>query len=75
MLGECEMRNMVQVKINHTEESFRLGLTITELLEIKKIGIRSSVWLNGKHLLRKEYSETVIQNGDVLKIIRIVGGG
>lgn len=65
---------MIRVTINGKEESIQEGLILQELLEAKDVS-RASVWINGKQLLRAEYSGKVLKEGDIIKILRLVAGG
>lgn len=51
------------------------GTTVAQLLEIRGVKSRSSVWVNGTQLLLAEYTDSILKNGDTVKILRVVAGG
>ncbi len=68
------MRN-INVTVNKEETVLPEGTTAGKLLELRGIKSRSSVWVNGNQLLLAEYPTWVLQEGDVVKILRVVAGG
>lgn len=63
------------VKINGEPENAE-GKTIAEVLaEIGFNDKRVAVELNENIVPRAKYSETFLENGDTLEIVRFVGGG
>ncbi|HYE67101.1 MAG TPA: sulfur carrier protein ThiS [Anaerovoracaceae bacterium] len=75
----CHRQKLNQKKINVTvnkeETVLPEGTTVVKLLEQRGIKSRSSVWVNGNQLLLAEYPTWVLQEGDEVKILRIVAGG
>lgn len=67
--------NIVKVIINNKEEHIPENITVLELFNYKKIRSNSSIWINDRHLLLKEYESYQIKENDDLKIITIIGGG
>lgn len=65
----------INVMINKVETVLPEGTTVVKLLEQRGIKSRSSVWVNGNQLLLAEYPTWVLQEGDEVKILRIVAGG
>lgn len=65
---------MIRVTVNGKEENLEKGMILQELLEAKGV-VRASVWINGKQLLRAEYGERRLKEGDEIKILRLVAGG
>lgn len=65
----------MKVIINNKVENIPDQLTISELLHHKNLKAKTSVWVNDKQLLLREYDDFVIHENDVLKIITIIGGG
>ena len=51
------------------------GTTAAKLLALRGVKSRSSVWINGTQLLLAEYASRVLENGDTVKILRVVAGG
>ncbi len=64
----------MKVIINNKAEDIRTGLTVEELLKERK-NRRPAVWINGEQLLKAQYSTYVIQEGDVIKILKVMAGG
>jgi len=65
----------MDIKINNHMESLPERLSITDLLALKGIRLNSSVWVNGRQLLIREYDHYELQENDDVKIVRILGGG
>ncbi|MGN0878944.1 MAG: sulfur carrier protein ThiS [Oligosphaeraceae bacterium] len=63
------------VKVNG-EELAVAGLSVSELLErLGYAGGRVAVELNGDIVRRADYGATVLRDGDVVEVVRFVGGG
>lgn len=62
------------VTINKKEEQLEDGTTVTQLIKIRKMR-RAAVWINGRQLLSAEYPTYQIQEGDNIKLLRIMAGG
>lgn len=66
----------IGVVINKKETAVPEGATVSDLLELLGYNSnRSSVWIDGGQLLRSEYPSTVVEEGQILTIRRIVAGG
>ena len=65
----------ITVTANKEETVLPEGTTAAKILEMRGIKSRSSVWVNGNQLLLAEYPTWVLQEGDVVKILRVVAGG
>ena len=65
----------INVTVNQEETILPEGTTVVKLLELRGIKSRSSVWVNGNQLLLAEYPTWILQEGDEIKILRIVAGG
>lgn len=65
----------INVTINKEETILPEGTTILRILEERDAKSRSAVWVNGNQLLLAEYPTRVVQEGDEIKILRIVAGG
>jgi len=51
-------------------------MTISDFLSLQDIDIKHvAVGYNGKVLDKSRYNDVILQNGDVLEIVRPVGGG
>ena len=73
--GKEVVWEMITIQVNEKEMKIEDGCTAEKLLEKLNYSPRSSVWVNGKQLLLKEYSTKVLQNQDQVKVLRILGGG
>ena len=65
----------IRVIINKKEELLQDNMTVLELLRERHERRRSAVWINGTQLLQSEYETTKIQEGDIIKILKVVAGG
>ncbi len=65
----------INITVNKTETVLPEGTTVAGLLEQRGIKSRSSVWVNGNQLLLAEYPTWVLQEGDTVRILRVVAGG
>ncbi len=66
---------MMKVTINNKEKIIPEGLTVAELLKHLEMKSKTSVWVNGYQLLLKEYEQFKINENDIIKILKIIGGG
>ncbi|HVI39756.1 MAG TPA: sulfur carrier protein ThiS [Anaerovoracaceae bacterium] len=65
----------INVTVNKEETALPEGTTVSGLLELRGVKSRSSVWVNRNQLLLAEYPTWVLQEGDEIKILRVVAGG
>lgn len=65
---------MIKAIINKKEDIFPEGTTVEDLLKHRN-NKRASVWVNGRQLLKAEFPEYEIKEGDQIKILRILAGG
>jgi thiamine biosynthesis protein ThiS len=65
----------IYVTVNKEAVALPEGTTVAQLLETRGVRSRSSVWLNGTQLLLAEYTDSILKNGDTVKILRVVAGG
>lgn len=65
----------MKVTINNKEKIIPEGLTVAELLKHLEMKSKTSVWVNGYQLLLKEYEQFKINENDIIKILKIIGGG
>jgi thiamine biosynthesis protein ThiS len=68
-------QKLIHVTVNKADQSLPEGITVEKLLEQRGVKSRSSVWVNGNQLLLAEYPTWVLQEGDAVKILRVVAGG
>ena len=66
----------MEIIINGESKEARDGITVTELLqEINTPAIGVAVELNLAIVPRSLHSSTILQDGDLLEIVKMVGGG
>ena len=66
----------MELQLNGDKRQVPAGTTVTQLLETLNIAPeRVVVELNLKILKRAEHAGTLLQEGDVVEIVRFVGGG
>lgn len=65
----------INVTVNKEAVALPEGTTVAQLLEMRGVKSRSSVWLNGTQLLLAEYAGAMLKTGDTVKILRVVAGG
>jgi sulfur carrier protein len=67
---------MIRVRLNGRERELEDGVTVDRLLVI--LG-RAAAWVaverNREVVPRAAFPETVLQDGDVLELVQLVGGG
>ena len=51
------------------------GTAVTGLLDLAGYNCRVAIWINGSQLLGSEYDARCLEDGDVVKILRLVAGG
>lgn len=67
---------MIQLVINGNARELGGPMTISDFLSLQDIDIKHvAVGYNGKVLDKSRYNDVILQNGDVLEIVRPVGGG
>lgn len=65
---------MINIIVNNKEMTVKKGTKVRELLT--ELGNeRAAVWINGTQLLKKEYETRILNNDDVVKVLRLVAGG
>lgn len=69
-----DSKNCITVKINNKEMQFPETLTVKELLKLRKLR-KAAVWINGQQLLSAEYEDYRLQEGDEIRLLRIMAGG
>ncbi len=66
----------VSVQLNGKSISIEPGTSLGTMLDARNIVRRMiAVEYNGEILRRAEYDTTTLQNGDVLEVVQMVGGG
>lgn len=75
MTNHEDTNTYIKVIINKEEVLAKKGTTIIQILEERGAKARSSVWVNGNQLLRAEYETFIVNDGDNIKILRVVAGG
>lgn len=64
----------IKVTINNKIEKLGDGITVAELLILKKMK-RAAVWINGTQILASEYKSYIIKEEDNIRLLRIIAGG
>ncbi|MCP4679449.1 MAG: sulfur carrier protein ThiS [Deltaproteobacteria bacterium] len=67
---------MIEVSINGETRSVNEGLKLSQLLE--ELGVAEHILLvemNGDMIRREHFDENAVEEGDILELIRITGGG
>lgn len=62
------------VTINKKETRLEDGLTVSQLLKLRKLR-KAAVWINGQQLMLADYESWKIQEGDNIRLLRIMAGG
>lgn len=75
MCHRTKQKKDITVIVNKEVVFLKQGMTIADLLEQRDAKNRASVWVNGTQLLIAEYPTYIIQEGDEIKILRVVAGG
>jgi thiamine biosynthesis protein ThiS len=66
----------MQVTINGKSRSFEVPPSVSALLEALSLSATATiVELNGEVLKKARFGDTVVQEGDRLELIQLVGGG
>ena len=64
------------MRVNGKQVELKERLTLDKFLESNGYALtKVAVELNGKIVLRKEYTATILQDTDALEIVCFVGGG
>ena len=64
------------LRVNGEMTEYEEGLTVQALLDrLGYAAVRVAVERNREIVPRAQYQDTVLQDGDVLEIVRFVGGG
>lgn len=67
---------MIQLKVNGKLCELQQSTSVLEFLKIKNVNTKFiAIAHNGNILRKEEYVETEIQHGDVLEVVKPVGGG
>ena len=66
----------ISITLNGAEMRVNSGLTLGQLVDSRGLERRMiAVEYNGEIISRLDYDETIIQNGDTLEVVHMVGGG
>ena len=64
------------IKVNDRNCEWQEGLTVTKLLEIRKFSYpKIIVVINDNIIAKEKYENTVINDGDNIKVIHLLAGG
>lgn len=66
----------MKVTVNGKEKEFEEGLTLTEMIKALDLDITGMiVEKNLEVMSRSEYDDIIVNDGDNIELIRLVGGG
>lgn len=66
----------MQLTVNGKGFEIEREMTIPDFLELRGVRIKQiAVAINGEVIDRETYAEVVLRDGDVVEIVRMVGGG
>jgi len=65
----------MKIKVNGGEFMVKKGVSIAQLLEQCGYQGKVSVWVDGNQLLSAEYPSRLIEDGEEIRILRLVAGG
>jgi sulfur carrier protein len=67
----------MRIILNNREEEFsRESLSVSQLLELRKLSFRMRIIKINSHLIpREKYDSTIINNGDKVQVIYLMSGG
>jgi thiamine biosynthesis protein ThiS len=65
----------MHIMINGKDCPAPMNCTAAELMEYLGYKSKTSIWVNGTQLLLSQYGTWKINDGDQIKLIRVVGGG
>jgi len=64
----------MNILLNDTALELPDDYCLKDLLKLKRYR-RAAVIINDKHILIRDYESVILKNNDVVKIVRISGGG
>ena len=73
-MGERIMSNMITITLNNRERQLNAGTTVRDIMNERKIR-RAAIWINGSQLLKAQYDDWELKEGDKMRLIRFAGGG
>ena len=67
----------MRIILNNRDEEFsRESLTVSQLLELRKLSFRMRIIkINGHLIPREKYDSTIINDGDKVQLIYLMSGG
>lgn len=65
----------MNIIINGESKIVKKGITIAELLEKEGCNKWAMVWVNDEHILMKDYASYELNEGDKVKINKVLVGG
>jgi sulfur carrier protein len=67
----------MKILLNNREEEFNQDeLSITDLLELRKLSFRMRiVKVNGELISKDRYDETIVKEGDNVQVLYLMSGG
>lgn len=67
----------MKITLNNREEEFsQESMSVSQLLELRKLSFRMRIIkINGRLIARENYDSTMINNGDNVQVIYLMSGG
>lgn len=66
--------DQIRIVLNKKELRLAAGTTVRQLMD--QNGVRkAAVWINGRQLLKAQYDTCRLQDGDQVRLLRIMAGG
>jgi len=73
---DSKSENMINIKVNGDEKSVPEGMNVDELQDYFKVKKQAAVVEHNRKVLRqKENKDVQVVEGDVIEIVKFVGGG
>jgi len=69
------MGKMITVSYNGKQREYEEGITVQDLVDCMKTKRGTSVWIDDVSILRAEYKTRALHDGEVIRIIPLIGGG
>ncbi len=71
-----QIKMEIKIQINGKEKKIEKKMTLASLLELEGISLKgTAVELNREIVYESMVQQIIIKDGDILELVRIVGGG
>jgi len=68
------MTKEINVTINNKPEVIPHDITAKELIQLRGLK-KAAVWVNDNQLLKSDYDTATFNDGDTIRVLRIMAGG